>query len=275
MPESSDAVITAIPRISVALVTRNRPDSLLRTLKSLRSQSEQPFEVLVSDDSDDEQGREVAELAQRFSCRYLRGPRRGLYANRNFVAAACMGTHVRTMDDDHEFPERHFEQCQRAVERDPNSVWIIGEFLPGQETPGRPPHCPGQLNPRGSSSTPENPDDCWAISGSCAGIYPRAIFERGIWMAEDFKFGAAYLEFGCRLKWLGYRMRFLDSTYVVHHYDPANRSVMNPAIDIGSSIFAMLSMSRIYQPSFSNEYEIDLSVGSARHIANAICVDGF
>ncbi|MFM6022178.1 MAG: glycosyltransferase family 2 protein, partial [Dolichospermum sp.] len=38
--------------LSIALVTRNRPESLERCLKSLRSQNVQPFEVVISDDSD-------------------------------------------------------------------------------------------------------------------------------------------------------------------------------------------------------------------------------
>src|SRR3954454_3566516 len=95
-------------KLSVALVTRNRPDSLRRTLESLKQQSLQPYEVIISDDSDNETLIAVNnELAQKYSCRYIKGPGKGLYANRNFVARHCSGTHIRTMDDDHEFPENH------------------------------------------------------------------------------------------------------------------------------------------------------------------------
>src|SRR4051794_13593699 len=95
-------------RISVALVTRNRPESLERTLTSLRAQDRQPFEVLVSDDSDDAKATLTRKVAARYGCRYERGPRRGLYANRNAAHALCRGSHIRTMDDDHEFPEHHW-----------------------------------------------------------------------------------------------------------------------------------------------------------------------
>src|SRR5256884_5562045 len=108
------------PRISVALVTRNRPESLERTLRSLRAQDVQPFEVVLSDDSDVEQARRCRELAARYKCRYVSGPQRGLYANRNFSALVCRGTHVRTMDDDHEFPDGHIRACIRAVESRPD-----------------------------------------------------------------------------------------------------------------------------------------------------------
>jgi glycosyltransferase involved in cell wall biosynthesis len=114
--------------ISVALVTRNRPKSLERCLKSLRSQDFQPFEVIVSDDSDPEIAPEVKAIAKHWDCRYITGPCRGLYANRNHAALACRGTNIRTMDDDHEFPEGHFQEVEMIVKSDPNSIWIFGEY---------------------------------------------------------------------------------------------------------------------------------------------------
>src|SRR3954451_9899484 len=114
-------------KLSVALVTRNRPDSLARTLESLSRQNVQPYEVILSDDSDVESMISAnAELAQKYSCKYLKGPGRGLYANRNFVAKSCIGTHIRTMDDDHEFPENHLTECLKAIEKEPNTIWTIG-----------------------------------------------------------------------------------------------------------------------------------------------------
>ena len=120
-------------RLSVALVTRNRPGSLRRCLESLRAQSVQPFEVVVSDDSSKEFADENRRIAAEFCCRHEEGPGRGLYANRNAAALRCAGTHMRTVDDDHTFPPDHFEQCRAAVEEDPCAVWTTGEwsFLDG------------------------------------------------------------------------------------------------------------------------------------------------
>src|SRR6476469_9776639 len=117
-------------RLSIALVTRNRPSSLERTLTSLRNQDVHPWETIISDDSDPEHVAHVRQLAGNYQCRYIPGPHRGLYANRNHAALACKGTHIRTVDDDHEFPPGHFAECFAAVARDPEAVWIIGEFLP-------------------------------------------------------------------------------------------------------------------------------------------------
>jgi glycosyltransferase involved in cell wall biosynthesis len=237
--------------ISVALATRNRPERLGLTLASLRAQDAQPFEVVVSDDSDDGPAPAVEAVAVAHGCRYVRGPRRGLYANRNHGALACRGTHVRSMDDDHEFPPGHWRRCEEAVAADSDSIWILGEYLAGQERPERPPPCPGQLTPRGYSEPPPDPDDCWSI-GCGSSIYPRNLFERGVRNAEFFKFGALYLEFGSRLHWLGYRIRFLPSTYVIHYFDEATRSYHDREINLSSQFLAMLCHSRIYRPTLHN-----------------------
>jgi glycosyltransferase involved in cell wall biosynthesis len=238
-------------RLSVALVTRNRPESLARTLASLRAQAVQPWEVVVSDDSDDQHIGAVQSVAAANDCRYQPGPHRGLYANRNHVALACRGTHIRTMDDDHEFPPDHIRECVAAIENDAHAVWIIGEFLPNQarETP---PECPGQLQPRGFSMAPPDPDNCWAIADG-ATIYPREIFDRGLRFAEAFRFGAPYLEFGSRLHFLGYRIRQLRSTYVVHHYEASKRSLSDPQGEMAAEMFAILCHSFVYQPTITNK----------------------
>jgi glycosyltransferase involved in cell wall biosynthesis len=238
-------------RLSVALVTRNRLASLERTLRSLRGQSVQPFEVVLSDDSDEVQSDAVAHIAHDYGCKYVRGPQRGLYANRNHVAQACVGTHIRTMDDDHEFPEAHFEKCIGALEQDAESVWIIGEHNAGSAY-FVPPPCPGELTPRGFSATPPDPQNCWAISDG-ASIYPRTIFDREIRYVEAFKFGASYLEFGSRLRWLGYRIRQLLTTFVIHQFDWATRSFSDSESDMASRFFAMQCHSHVYQPNLSNK----------------------
>src|SRR5579871_1566845 len=239
------------PKISVALVTRNRPESLERTLTSLRAQSAQPFEVIVSDDSDAEFVPRIMAIAEKFQCTYRPGPKRGLYANRNSVALACSGSHVRTMDDDHTFPDGHWEACAQAVVEAPDTVWTISEYVPTRRPEDGPPNEPGQLHPRGFSVAPADPEEYWGISDG-ASIYPKSIFEAGHLYAEYFIFGAAYLEFGSRLKWLGYTLRNLRTTYVDHNYHESARSVMNAEVDLSSRVFAMLCHSFRYQRSIKN-----------------------
>lgn len=255
--------VTEPPRpikLSVALVTRNRPDSLRRTLASLRAQSVEPWEVIISDDSDQVFVPSVQELAQAYGCRYVSAPRRGLYANRTYAALACRGTHIRTMDDDHEFPPDHIQSCLEAIRADPNSVWIIGEYLPTKADKSIPPPCPGQLHPRGFSVKPSDTQASWAMADGAA-IFPRDIFDNGILYGPDFAFGTVYLEFGSLLYWLGRRIRALETTYVVHHAYSNTRSYSNVEDELAARIFAMLCHSLMYQPTLRNKVLSGMEIG--------------
>ncbi len=253
-------------RLSVALVTRNRPDSLERCLKSLRAQNVQPEEVVISDDSDDAFAPQVEALAGRYGCRCIKGPRRGLYANRNHAAAACGGTHVRTMDDDHEFPAGHFEIVMKRIRSSPESIWIIGEFGGGLP-PRFPVPCPGEIHPRGFSKTPENPDDCYGMSDGAA-VFPKEVLARHP-MLEQFPMGVSYLEFGARLKALGRRLRQIPETYVIHHcvFGPAE-PVRARNTDKSAFIAALLTYTT-YLPDWKRAVECVFSF-AARGIATAV-----
>jgi glycosyltransferase involved in cell wall biosynthesis len=247
--------------LSIALVTRNRPASLDRTLESLRRQDVQPFEVVLSDDSDEAQQIAVSSLAQKYNCVYQRGPRRGLYANRNAAARACRGTHYRTMDDDHEFPLGHLATCMEAIEQDRDAIWIIGEYTPEQSPQSNGIHpCPGELHPRGHCVMPSDAQHCRAISCG-ATIYPRSVVDRNIMNVDDFQFGDSYLEYGCRLRKLGYRIRHLQNTYIVHHLISDNRSYADQETDLAARLFSMRCLSFLYEPSVANrgQFLLELS----------------
>lgn len=198
--------------ISIALVTCNQPDFLSRCLESLRSQSIQPYEIVVSDDSIPEITPQNQEIALQWSCKYIQGPRRGLQANLNNAALACKGSHVRIVNDDHVFPENHLKILQNCVVSHPETIWILGEYY---EYPNSESHLylPGEVQPRGFHKPITNFDDCFAISGGAA-IIPRNIFETHRFL-EAFGY-VCDLEFGPRLKALGYKIRYCPETYVIH-----------------------------------------------------------
>lgn len=202
-------------KLSVALVTRNRPEQLDLSIKSLRAQSVQPFEVIVSDDSDPERASQTQMVAAVYDCMYVQGPRRGLYANRNFVAQRCSGTHIRTMDDDHILPAGHLEDCIVAVEMDPGAIWTTGEmgYLKDQFVGVA--KTAAQLGPSGYAQAITDPDDNWAIADGST-IYPKEVFDSGLRMIEYFGFGAAYLEFGAFIYRLGWKSRCIPQAYIEH-----------------------------------------------------------
>jgi glycosyltransferase involved in cell wall biosynthesis len=228
-------------RLSVALVTCNRPDSLERGLASLRSQSVQPFEVIVSDDSGSDHLERVRTLAAEYGGTYCAGPRRGLYPNRNFAAEQCQGTHIRTMDDDHTLPSDHFARCFEAVKSDPDAIWTTGEigYLCGERS--RVAESADQLGPSGVGEAIEDTCNNWGIADGST-TYPRTVFDRGFRMVEDFCFGSSYLEFGAYLYKNGWKCRCVPGALVEHHAI----SLRQP--DPASIVFASVCFNAYFRP---------------------------
>jgi glycosyltransferase involved in cell wall biosynthesis len=228
-------------QLSVALVTRNRPDSLERGLASLRSQSVQAYEVIISDDSGREQAQRVRELAMEYGGVYCAGPHRGLYANRNFAAEQCQGSHIRTMDDDHILHLDDLSRCIDAVQSDPSSIWTAGEYgyLNG-ETVGLA-ETANQLGPSGVGEFIEDRNDNWGIADGST-IYPREVFDRGFRMVEEFGFGSSYLEFGAYLYKNGWKSRCIPDAQVKHY------ATALACPDSLSQRFASICFNRYFRP---------------------------
>jgi glycosyltransferase involved in cell wall biosynthesis len=227
--------------LSVALITKNRPASLRRTLASLRGQNVQPFEVIISDDSNRDNAPAIEALAHSFNCGYSRGPGRGLYANRNAAATICRGTHIRTMDDDHLLPPGHLAACLVAIREDPLAIWTTGEYglIEGRLVA----HAMAaiQLGPAGVGESVKNVDDNWGIADGST-IYPREVFDRGFRMVEAFRFGTSYLEFGAFLYHHGWKCRCIPGAAIEHHV--SELSVPDPL----SVRFASICYNRYFRP---------------------------
>ncbi|MFB2898159.1 glycosyltransferase family 2 protein [Aerosakkonemataceae cyanobacterium BLCC-F50] len=203
-------------RLSVALVTRNRPESLERCLKSWRSQTVAPFEIVVSDDSDENYAPKIEDLAKEFNCVYTKGPRRGLYANRNHASLNCRGTHILSGDDDHTHPQDYVERILEVVESDRQRVWIFPER--NYNEPNAPLLCPPELYRSGCGCTPKDPSDCAAIADGSS-VYPRQIFDQGLRYDETYRFGPIWYLWGKILRKHGWRISYSDATFVWHwHY---------------------------------------------------------
>ncbi|WP_035715653.1 glycosyltransferase family 2 protein [Christiangramia echinicola] len=242
-------------KLSVAIVTRNRPDSLFETIDSLSRQSVQPYEIVISDDSNQEELiLRNKKIAEKFGGHYFTGPQNGLYANRNFVAKKCTGTHFRTMDDDHFFPEDHLKNCINAIEMEPRTIWTLGEYYPRTKHMTLPPPIPGQLHPRGFSIVPVNMNEYFGIS--CGGtIYPAEVIKEKIFNCEIYKFGSTFLEYGARLKSKGFRIKFLADTYFVHNDTETTGSEISYRKLREARLFSMLCYSFEYQKTWKNQIQ--------------------
>jgi glycosyltransferase involved in cell wall biosynthesis len=97
-----EALLPSAPVCTVVVCTRNRPDGLHRTLKSLVSQQYPKFDVLVVDSaSTDHRTRAVVnEYDSQLDIRYARHPRPGLSRARNLALANVEAPVIAWLDDD-------------------------------------------------------------------------------------------------------------------------------------------------------------------------------
>lgn len=88
-------------RITLALLTRNRPDCLRNALTAACAGSSLPDEVLVSDDSNEDQTELTLAVVRDFpKIRYTKGPRKGLGANENHLVREATGDWIVFNGDD-------------------------------------------------------------------------------------------------------------------------------------------------------------------------------
>ncbi len=238
--------------LSIVIVSKNRYDQLEKTVAGIRLQHLQPLEIIIIDDSDNPESINANQsLAQKYNCIYLPSSGKGLFVNRNLGALYSKGTHIRSMDDDHELPEHHLEICMQAIKAEPETIWTIGEYTTSQKIHDAPHPIPGQLHPRGFAFQKYRQNEYYGIADGTS-IYPRSVVNRKILNCEYYSFGLTYLEYGARLKYENYTLRPLTDTYVIHHSIVKSASTI-PDIMQESRIFAMLCLSFKYQQTLYNK----------------------
>jgi GT2 family glycosyltransferase len=87
------------PTVSAVIITRHRPDMLQHTIQSLTQMVYPLAEIIVSDDSSNDSTMNM--VASRYpGVKYIRGPQRGIAANRNNGIQLANSDYILMMDDD-------------------------------------------------------------------------------------------------------------------------------------------------------------------------------
>lgn len=126
------ASAAALPpgEVSVVVASRDRPDSLQRTLEALGRLSPAPGELIVAD-SGSRAAAAVAEIARRGGARCLRLDRPGLSLARNAGARAAAGSVVAFLDDDCTADPGWVGALCRGF-ADPAADVVTGQLLPAE-----------------------------------------------------------------------------------------------------------------------------------------------
>lgn len=115
------------PRASVVVCTRDRPESLGRTLRSAIALDYPDFEIVVVDNSPETDGtRRAVEAAGSPLIRYVAEPVPGLSRARNRGLSAARGDFVAFTDDDVVVDRDWLRMLAAAIARNPNVGCVTG-----------------------------------------------------------------------------------------------------------------------------------------------------
>jgi GT2 family glycosyltransferase len=117
------------PLVSVVVCTRNRPESLMLTLRGLAALHYRPFEVVVVDNapsSDATKDAVLAEFGDDSRFRYVREPRPGLSCARNRGLAEAAADIVAFTDDDVRVDQWWLDGIARGFRAAPDVACVTG-----------------------------------------------------------------------------------------------------------------------------------------------------
>ncbi|HUC01301.1 MAG TPA: glycosyltransferase family 2 protein [Candidatus Paceibacterota bacterium] len=126
-----------MPKVTVLLVTYNRPQFIGGAIKSVLAQTFTDWEIVISDDSENDATEEVMkQFAADGRVRYFHRATKGTIANSsNFALSKATGTYVAILDDDDWWIDPHkLEKQTKFLDEHPDHIGCGGGFIIMDET---------------------------------------------------------------------------------------------------------------------------------------------
>lgn len=233
--------------MTLAILTRNRPDCLRGALGAAAAQEEPPDCILVSDDSDDETRPVNRALASEHPlARYIDGPRRGLGANENHVVSHLPTDTewvVFTGDDAELLPDfvrelRRLLDLHSPSKRIPTGIEIRNGGLVR----------PNRLDFFGYQSRPYADYSAGAELQTVvvqATAFPVELLRQVSWL-EVSEYGFDEVDMAYKARRLGWRFVFEPSLRVRHEQSPIGRGEYPPPMEI-ARLYVRLRSFSVYE----------------------------
>ncbi len=216
---------------SLCICTFKRPKELERCLFSIFKCSEKPNEIIVSDDSPDNQSN--LEVIQNYpGIIYQRGPQRGLASNRNACIDRATGSHLIFIDDDVCVPSEFFSIAKQLI-----SSAGLNEIITGYElNHGGAGRWEGEIRkvvPHnadfwGFQRIPTHQKYCSIVINST--IFPHQLFKQAVF-DENLRYGYEEIDMARHAVALNYSISYEDNLYVEHYPSKANREYYQQFIE--------------------------------------------
>jgi GT2 family glycosyltransferase len=210
LESTTDSLLTKRSKTAICITTRNRSDALAKCLESLAMLTVQPTAIVVSDDSTNEAIElENRSIVQKHSnCVYLKGPRKGVCANRNNALRTALQENpdfISFVDDDicldRYFLENAIEAYSAVSEKNRTRTIFTGAIEQARQgTEGL------KLTFRGYFAESSKPE----VVNIHSAIFPSSLFRKVAW-DENIFFGYEDAELCLRAKKNGFIIVTLSS----------------------------------------------------------------
>jgi glycosyltransferase involved in cell wall biosynthesis len=199
--------------IGVCITARHRPHLLEECLQHIERSTLRPVRIVVSDDSSSPEMLEAnARVVSRFApAVYVRGPQRGVCANRNNALSYVRDVdYVASLDDDGLVAPDYFAVAQATLDAMPESRRALA-ILTGLRFERNGHRNGGKC--RLSFTGYFIPSPKTQVAGASYAIYPRSFFDRHLW-DEQIYFGYEDAELSLRALKDGYEIVQVDGMTV-------------------------------------------------------------
>ncbi len=208
-------------KIALCICTRNRSEDLALALEAVMRSLVAPAQIIVSDDSDEAQAAQTQNFcASIASVTYVRGPKRGLSANRN----CCLQNldaeieAVAYIDDDVLIRPEFLGEAAEAL-----SQSAVKTIVTGSENKAGVIVTPHNCSFWGHQEVkPRDENDYHAIVINTT-LFPRTLFQEAHF-DEALRYGSEEADMCAQAEALGYNVRFFQRMTNDHYPSPVNRS---------------------------------------------------
>ena len=115
-----------MPKVSVVVLTHNRPELLRRAVSSILNQTFQDFEIVLVDDASTDSTPEVVRGLGDARIKYIRHEvNKGEAGSRNTGVTNSSGQYIAFLDDDDEWLPEKLERQMRLLESSPSTVGAV------------------------------------------------------------------------------------------------------------------------------------------------------
>jgi len=207
--------------VALCVCTRNRSEDLALALEAVSQSSFAPAQIIVSDDSDEAQAAQTQQLcASMASVTYVRGPRRGLSANRN----CCLQNldadieAVAYIDDDVIIRPEFLEEAAKALSQSPPKTIVTG-----RENRDGVILTPHNCSFWGYQEVPPSDENDYHTIAINTTLFPRQLFQQARF-DEALRYGSEEADMCAQAEAIEYRIRFCPEMINDHYPSPVNRN---------------------------------------------------